>query len=165
MNFVIKKVLLTTLLCLFWSISANAKPLPSLSVQMHWQNDIQLEQSNVIQIILLSHISTSQLQLDISLPEGVSLLKGQKQYLLTMEKGKTKELQLEVYVDKSAVGNIKAEARVGEKGEAMFYAADAINITSAALSQSIKPRNKSEEPQFKRTERNGVKLREYRLSQ
>ena len=144
----------------------QSKPLPSLSVKMMWRGDVVQDATQAVTLSVFSHVTTNNLEISFSLPEGVIMLDGLKNVVTSIERSKPLEKTYTFQIDKVATGQIKAEVRINSSGQTSFYAAAALPVNTelhdAEISQKTSPRSPQKE-NFKRTQRNGEWLREYQL--
>jgi len=160
------------LLFLFVLPVANGKPLPPISLKMQWQAPQSVTARDVpltLTLHIFSQISVEQVEIVFTLPEGVVLLDGQIKETIAIEGLKPMEKVYTVLVDKAAVGEIKAEARLNGSGHIAYYAAAMLPLAAADNTRTIANRKlspRAEEKQkqdYKRVQRDGVWLREYQL--
>ena len=161
MFIMLKKTVLLLIVLLLSSSSLLAKPAPSIALSMSWVPEKQMSIPVTIRIQTTSAIESKKLRLTVTLPDGVTLVKGDLNQEIAIEKNKPLETELEVIVSEQAFGEIQAEASIGTPGQMYFYAASALPLNNEATSH-LKPR---ERPQTNHRiiERNGVKIREYQL--
>ena len=139
-----------------------AKPMPSLQVDLQWVNAPLVNQVSEIDITIVSHLATKQLQVNIVLPAGVHLTEGEAQRVIEVEKSKVKVLRLPVMVDEKASGEINVKVSIGSEKQAYFTATASLPVNEPGANQLLKSRSQVE-PKYQRTEREGVKLREYQI--
>jgi len=160
---------LKTHLCFFIlllvAFNLSAKPRPSLFMSMEWVNGIVYNQPADVYIEIASQISSEQMRFSLNLPDGVTLIDGELAFERKIEKGQPLSLTYTLMIENNAAGDVEAEASIGDSSQVFFRAAKKLTITpsnvSQVFSQTLKARAVS--PSFHHTERNGVKLREYKL--
>ena len=145
-----------------FAFSLNAKPLPSLSLKMNWLDTFVYDQPVKIQVHVMSQINSEQVNINLFLPAGVVLLDGEKSLQRKIERGQTLLLEYTVLIENKAIGEIQAEASMGGVQQVFFRAADRLSFGETSVSRKIDARTHTPPP-FTYTERNGVKLREYKL--
>jgi len=148
-------------LLLFSASVVFSKPLPSLSVKMKWQGVLTQEIPMTLTLSVFSHLTTDDLEISLTLPDGVTLIDGSKKVITSIQRSKPLEQTYTVQISKDATGQIKGEVRINSAGSTSFYAAAGLPVR-IELDQKIAPRSAPKE-NFKRTQRNGEWLREYQL--
>jgi len=143
---------------------AWAKPAPSVKVELNWVEPPKVNQTSKIDISIFSHIASEQLTLNITVPKGINLIKGEANSVISIEKGKAKHVIVEVLIEDNVSGDINAEVQIGSKKSSFFFASDTLSVDFSETSKSKLIARERTEPAFKRTEREGVGLREYRIS-
>jgi len=147
---------------LFMAFCVSAKPLPSLSMKMNWNDGIAYEQPVKMHVELMSQISSEKMKFNLSLPDGVTLLDGETSFQVNIEKGQPLLLDFTLLIKKTALGQIEASASIGSASQVFFRAASKLNVESLVRSQKSSSRAITA-PAFRHTDRNGIKLREYQL--
>jgi len=153
-------ILLVT--CLAFASAVAAKPQPSLSMKIAWVDGEVFEQATKIRLEIYSQISSDKVNINLNLPEGVVLQRGDASSVGKVEKGQPLILEYVVYMEKTAAGRIKAEATIGEANQVFFRAKRFLQINNPSVSSKVGARSLSG-PTYKHTERDGVRLREYTL--
>ena len=169
------KILSAILILFVLAVSvANSKPLPALSVKMQWQGDLVIDMPMTLALSVFSHVSTDDLAITLSLPAGVTLLEGQVKEVISIKGSKPAEKTYTVQISKTAVGFISAEVRMNgnnsnaQTTQTSFYAVAALPVSNNVVDgtsqsiQKISPRDEAKQD-FKRVQRDGVWLREYKL--
>jgi len=141
-----------------------AKPAPSVKVELNWMEPPTVNQASKIDIGIFSHIVSEQLKLNITVPKGISLIQGDANSVISIEKGKAKHIIFEVFIEDNASGDINVEVHIGSKKSSYFFASDTLAVDFSEGAKSKLRARERAEPEFKRTERQGVGLREYRIS-
>lgn len=157
----IKPYFFSLILCLLLSPIANAKPGAGLFVTLNWINGPVLGQVNTFQVNVTAGIPASDLKLEIILPKGAELVAGEQVSTLKSEPGIPRQIEYRVLLSQEVSEDINAKVSTGQKGQAYFSAIGTLPV-KVSDSQSLKPR-KNDTPNYKRIERNGVTIREYRL--
>jgi len=147
---------------LITAFSSIAKPLPSLSMKMSWNDGIAYEQAVKVHVEVVSQITSDKMDFKLSLPAGVTLVNGEISSQHKIEKGQPLSLDFTLFIDKNAAGQIDATASIGNASQVFFRAASHLRVESAVKSQKSSARVITP-PAYRHTERNGVKLREYQL--
>ena len=148
--------------CIAFASAVGAKPRPSLSMKIAWVDGEVFEQATKIRLEIYSQISSDKVNINLNLPEGVVLQQGDVSAVLKIEKGQPLILDYVIYMQKTAVGRIKAEATIGEANQVFFRAKRFLQINNPSVSSKVGARSLPG-PAYKHTERNGVKLRDYTL--
>lgn len=157
------KILFSIAILFFCSLQTLwAKPVPSLKIEMSWSSPPAVNETSTIELTIFSYISSDQLNFKIDLPANVRIVSGDVSAVLPIEKGEPKQLTIDVFIEEQAVGEIRTEIYIGSKESAYFSAADSLSINPSSSSSVMKSRVRTE-PTYRRTEREGVGLREYRL--
>ena len=144
--------------------SVVAKPAPSVKLSLGWESEPVENQHAQLNIHVVSHVSSDQLNIRLLPPSGIRITEGKAEYVFTIKKGEPREISVRMFIEEKAVGKIRAEAVVKTGGNSYFSASDSVEVDFSGVTSRLKARMKSE-PEFQETERNGVQLREYRLSQ
>ncbi len=166
------KILSVILLLFLLSISVvNSKPLPPLSIKIQWQIDQNSEQMVLtpdvpIPLVLniFSQVSVDEMEITLTLPNGVVLLDGQAKEVMSIEGAKPIEKNYVVQISKVAEGYIRAEVKLRGTGHNTYYAAVTLPVVingNPVVNQ--KATQRVEKQDYKRTQHNGVWLREYHL--
>ena len=150
------------LLFLMTAFSLNAKPLSSIALKMGWNEGIAYDQPVKFKVEVFSQISTDKLNLNLVLPEGVVLVDGQSLSQVKVDKGQSLVVEYSVIIDKNAIGKIVSEASIGEAQDVMFRAHSQLGVALPVPTAKASQRD-SGSASFSYTERNGKKLREYKL--
>jgi len=144
------------------AFNLNAKPQPSISMQINWADGFSYEQSLVIQVIVTSQMSSEKMRFKLSVPDGVTVNRN-TEFELSIEKGVPLNLEFTVFILSDTLGHIEAEASIGSSHQMFFRAARKLMLGDVALSKKSQPSGNTANSSFQHTERNGVMLREYRL--
>ena len=103
---------------------------------------------------------------NVTLPDGVVLLDGQSISQVKVKKSQPLLLEYTVIIEAKATGKIKADISVGSAQQVFFRARSQLSVTKLApSSRSTQKADTGGEtsPSFYFTERNGKKLRVYKL--
>ncbi len=141
-----------------------AKPAPSVKVELNWVDPPSVNQISKIDIAVFSHISSEQLKLTVTVPKGISIIQGDAKSVISIEKGKVKHIIFNVFIEDNVSGEISAEIHMGSTKSSFFFASDTLSVDFSEAAKSKLRARERIEPEFKRTERQGVGLREYRIS-
>ena len=160
----IKIVLGTAIVLLCMVQTVFSKPMSSVKVTMNWVEQPIENQVSTIDISILSQLDSDNLRFNLSLPSGVRLISGQEYSVFVVKKGVEKHISIEVFVEEKAQGEITTEVSIGARGKTFFSSKGVLFIDFSNNISQMKARQRAE-PAFKRTERDGVSLREYRISQ
>jgi len=148
-----------TLLC--FAGPSFAKPMSSLAVKMKWQDVVVKNSPIQVVVSVLSHVSSNNVTVKLSLPPGVVLLDGVTEFSMSVVGGKPVENFYTLRLEDKATGKIKVEANlVGENG-AKFYAVSELPIQNDGVVN--KAAKSAEKENFQRIQRNGEWLRNYQL--
>ncbi|HFE38309.1 MAG TPA: hypothetical protein ENK06_07835 [Gammaproteobacteria bacterium] len=150
------------LVLILLAASLHAKPRSSLYMSMNWTNGVAFDQPVSFHVAVTSLISSKKMRFKLNLPKGVSLISGNASFEREIEKGVPLSLDFTVVIEKNASGAIAAEASIGDSSQVFFRAARTLVIANTTNSKQLKARDTAA-PGFHYSERNGVKLREYRL--
>jgi len=156
--FILSVVILITL---SFSNTLYAKPKSSLGLSMEWKGGLSVDQASSLLVTVTSYLTTEDLHVILILPEGVTLNEGKLKNVLSAERGVPVELEFQVVVSNNATGKINAQASIGSPEQAMFNAFTSLSLHTSTATQKAQAR--SVNSTFRRTERNGVSLREYQL--
>jgi len=157
------QLLLVITLCFSVTTPIFAKPAPSIKVDMNWVNPPVENQQAEIHIRLVSHISTDQLKMNIIVPDGIQVISGEINRIMQIKKGEAKHVRVEVFIEEKAKGDIHTKVTIGSPDDSYFSASDSLTVDFSGETSLLKARERST-PTYQRTEREGVGLREYRLS-
>jgi len=160
------KKLLQILFCLvllLFAHTVSAKPLPSLTMKMHWVNEIAYDQPVKVKLEVSSQISSKDLKFELEIPAGVAIINGDTMFSREIKKGEPLRVDFTIIIDKGVTGKIKAKSSMGGAGQALFRASSQLTLGNSINPQKIGARATEPDSSFRHTERNGVKLREYKL--
>lgn len=154
------------LIILFFSLvtlplAYAAKPASALSLSMEWSVPPIKGQVNEFKVTIVSSIPAKDASLEITLPEALQLVDGKVSSHLQIEVAKPVDVVFKVFVPETGNGSIGASVSIGQRGQAYFSANQELPISNAQQ-QTLKSRNIIK-PQYEINERNGVRIREYKL--
>ena len=153
--------LILLLIFIATATAVHSKPLPSLSVKIQWQDELVQGESLKMNLSVFSHVSSDNLEVKLTLPEGVILLDGEKQFMTSIEHAVPFQQSYIVQVNKGAEGMIKAEATIKSGSKSEFHAISGLSV-QPQTNQKLSPKAAKKE-NFKRIQRNGEWVREYQL--
>jgi len=156
-----QQLILFFLLALF-AVGCFGKALPSISIKAQWQSGITFDTPVSFNVTVFSHIATDNLVVLLSLPDGVSLLDGEKKKTISIQQSKPFKEVFTIQIPKNAKGIIRIEASIHHKGSTTFYAVAELPIKKFSFENKIADSAKKEN--FKRIkQKNGEWLRDYQL--